>query len=192
MAVLHARRGHLHVVPDLLVQRTVYLDLAEHAAQLFQRDAARPQQTRLVQCKGDHGRFHTHAARPSVQDRGDFAIHIAQNVLRRGSGRPPGRVCGRRSQRHTRRADQIARQRVRRQADAHGFQPAGHFVRDAVPFGHDHGQRTGPERLGQRLCLRRHRRAQIVDLVEVRDVNNQRVVLRTSFRAEDFRHCFPI
>ena len=192
VAVLHARRGHLDVVADLFVQRAVDFDLAQHAAQLLECDAARPQQARLVQRQRDDRGFHAYAARPAVQDRGDFAVHIAQNVLCRGGGRPSGGICRRRGQRHARRADQVARQRMRRQADAHGVQPARDLVRDAAALGHDHGQRPGPERLGQRPGLRRHRRAQVVDLVEVRDVDDQRVVLRPSLCAEDFCHCFPI
>mgnify|MGYP000326220226 CR=1 FL=1 len=75
---------------------------------------------------------------------------------------------------------------MRRQADAHGVQSARNLVRDTVALGHDHGQRARPERVCKQLRLRRNRRTQVVNLVKVRDVDDQRVILRTAFREENF------
>ncbi len=46
---------------------------------------------------------------------------------------------------------------------------------------------SGPgQNASAKLRLRRNRRTQVVNLVKVRDVNDQRVILRTAFREENF------
>ena len=108
------------------------------------------------------------------------------NVRRRSRGRSAGRIRGRSCQRYAALPNQRTRHRVRRQADAHGVQSARNLVRDTVALGHDHGQRTRPERVCKQLRLRWHGRTQVVNLLKVRDVDDERVVLRTAFREEDF------
>ena len=64
--------------------------------------------------------------------------------------------------------------------------PHENLVRDTVALGHDHGQWTRPERVCKQLRLRRNRRTQVVNPVKVRDMDDQRVILRTAFREENF------
>ena len=186
MPVFHAGRRHLHVIPDLLVQGAVNIHLTEHRAQLLERDTARTQQARTLERERDYRAFHADAARAAIQYSRDLAVHIMHDVRRRGRGRSAGRIRGRSCQRYAALPNQRTRHRVRRQANAHGVQSARNLVRDAVALRYDHGQRTRPERVCKQLRLRRNRRTQVVNLVKVRDMDDQRVILRTAFREENF------
>ena len=72
-----------------------------------------------------------------------------------------------------------------RTADAHGVQSRRGGVRhDGFPF-QDHGQRTGPEFPGQRIRQRWHVLAVPGQPLRSRNMDDERVVLRTALGLED-------
>ena len=72
-----------------------------------------------------------------------------------------------------------------RQTDAHCGQTCRNRVRNAVGLGQNHRQRPRPERLGQLVRRVGQIGCQAENLLEIGDVDNQRIVLRAALGREN-------
>ena len=150
----------------------------------FARDRAGTQDRRFADQR-QHGGFDAVFARTAVQNERDASVHVVEHVLCRRRARSAGTVCGRRRDRHAGFLDQKPCGLVRRHAHRDGLQPCGDLVRDLVRLVEDHRQRSRPEGVHQRVRDLRHMRPKILHVAFLRDVQDQRIVVRTSLCFED-------
>ena len=96
------------------------------------------------------------AAGPAVDDGRDLPIEIRQHIVCRFRARRAGGIGRRRGQRQLRGLDERQRGRVIRAAQADSLPTRAHDLGHAVLCPQHDRERAGPERLGQRVCRRRH------------------------------------
>ena len=181
------RRGHLACCQPVR-HRRIHIHFAQHGAQLRQRDAAGPQQPWPRARQRDDRRFHPDAAVAAVHNRVNPPVHVRAHMRGAGGAGLARPVAGRRGQRNAGGVDDCARNRMLRKPHRHGGQSGADFVGNPVAFRQD--DRQWPRPIGCRQLLRTGRKFchQCLNLVNCRDVDDQRIVHRAAFCGEDFGH----
>lgn len=128
--------------------------MAKRLGQRFFGDASGPQQNRLVK-QADNGRLDPHGAGATVQNRVDPGAQPLQDMLCLRRADLARSVSRRRSNGSTKGLEQGTRGRVRWHAHREAVQSGGDKARHiaGVPFPENQRQWSGPERMGQKLCL---------------------------------------
>ena len=188
MAVLHARCAGPLPRRHLLRDRLIHRHLAEHGAQLLERQPARAQQTRRRAGQVDDGRFHTHAAGPAVHHAVDPAVHVLADMRGGRTARAARGVGARRGDWNAGGRDDRARHRVIGAAHPDGVQPAGGDERHAVRLRQYHRQRPGPEAPGKAVRRLRHVLAVAREPARVGDMQDERVILRAALGLKNVPH----
>ena len=108
------------------------------------------------------------------------------NVLRGGRADPTEEVGARSRERATAAFDQRPRNRVVGATNAHGLHAARDQIGNALGPAENEGQRSRPERLRELPCALA-RLGDLPRLLDVRDMNDQRIEARTPLGREDPR-----
>ena len=188
MAVLHARCAGPLPRRHLLRDRLIHRHLAEHGAQLLERQPARAQQARRRTGQVDDGRFHAHTAGAAVHHAVDPAVHVLADVRGGRTARAARGVGARRGDRNAGGRDDRTRHRVIGAAHPDGVQPAGGDERHAVRLRQYHRQRPGPEAPGKAVRRLRHILAVAREPARVWDMQDERVILRAALGLKNVPH----
>ena len=128
----------------------------------------------------------------AVQDQGQTAVHIGEDVLCVGGAGFAGQV-GRRGRKGTAAGlDDRTGHRVAGHPDADGVQTGAALRRHLRAARHDDGQRAGAERRHEQLCPLRHLADEAGQHLRAGDMDDQGVILRAALGHKDFCHSFPI
>ena len=192
VSVGHAGRSGFLPRFHLSGDGSVHRHLPKHLLQLLQRHAAGPQQPWRFTCQVDDGGLHSHTAGSAVHNGVDLALHILQHVLCGGRTGSAGGVARRGGYRHTGQCDDLPAKIVSRAAHPHGIQSGRHHIGHIVLTRQHHGQRSGPEGLCQRIGTFGNIPAVALQPARLRDVQDQRVILRAALGSKNICHRFGV
>ena len=185
MAVLHAGGLGLFAILEGFGHSLVHRQGADHLLQRLQRHPAGSEQAGWVAGQIHNGGLHAHLTGAAVHHGVDLALHVLHHVRCGGAAGTAGGIGAGRGHRNACLPDDGQRYLMVRAADTHGVQSRCGGVRhDGLPL-QDHGQRTGPEFPGQRIRQRRHVLTVPGQPLGSRNMDDERVVLRTALGLED-------
>ena len=185
MAILHT--GSLGLLPVLqpLCYGLIHRHGADDLFQCLQRQSAGSQQTGRCAGQIQNGRLHAHLTGAAVHHGVDLALHVLHHVCRSGAAGTAGGIGAGRGHGNACLPDDGQRYLMVRAPDTHGVQSrCGGIRHDGLPL-QDHGQRTGPEFPGQRIRQRRHVLTVPGQPLRSRNMDDERVVLRTALGLKD-------
>ena len=191
--ILHAGAADDRALRELFEDGLGDFDLfAEGAFQVFQCNVAGAEEGGLIAHDRHDRGLHAPVALAAVQNQGQTAVHIGEDVLCVGWAGFAGQV-GRRGRKGAAAGlDDRTGHGVAGHPDADGVQTGAALRRHLRAARHDDGQRAGAERRHEQLCPLRHLADEAGQHLRAGDVDDQGVILRAALGHKDFCHSFPI
>ncbi len=150
--------------------------------------AARTQQPHALALEGDDGRLEPELTLAAVEQHPHRLAELLAHVLGPGRRQPPEAVGRRRGDAAAEGGQQLLCHRVGRHADGDGVLAAGDDVVHVAGARQHHGQRPGPERLGQPRGDLRHLAHPAMQEARAVEVHDHRVTRRAALDLEDLGH----
>jgi hypothetical protein len=130
-------------------------------------------------------RLETDAHFSAVNDHIDPAVKVLHDVLRPGRAGPAGGIGARRGDVPSAAADQLQGSLMGRHSNSHGLKASCRLKRNFPVLLKDHGKRPRPEGRSQLFGGRRDLQRDLLQAVKLRNMNDQRIIGRASFRRVD-------
>ena len=189
MAVFHPRRFRVNAAV-CNKQSPIHPDFTSQCLlKHLQRNISRAQDYRNLLRKIHDRRFQADPHRAAVQDHIHRVPQIFFHMGSHGGAGSSGSIGAWRSDKSSRGADQRLRHRIAWKTDCHAVKTSRGFPGNDIRLRKDHSQRPRPVFLRKDPGFLRNLRHNFTKLVQLRDMNNQRIVRGPSLGRVYFHGC---